>query len=453
MVAAAALICSGLSAGCGGIHRKSLDELAQDSSTQPPPVRVERPITQSLASFGKLIRVYTGFTDPMIVEVDFIANDSGLSEELPSDLGYYAVKAVSSIGEPFHTTRAYTTIAIHGTGAAYGLGEKSQVEPVIKLKGLLLRASSRVETEGGVSAKLGVAIGHGGGTIRAARDSGGNNKLGVGGTVSGANKLTGLRVGFFLTTPEGITIPGPTAEYEVLSRTEEGEYDVSISFGDSELGGGKTVKVSHDAGNAISDATAACVMQLLGHWLMVPYYRCDPSMKDDENLKERLYSTLSKQPQPRIELMLKGFMQNLGMEMDDGATVTDHDRRLLATAMSSALQLEMTRENLVKYYIHLWETADFEAAAVHVDQNQAALARAETEWLQRQVAAAQMEAVQEAAQAEAEAVAAAEETELVAQAAAGVLASPEDFGWPAGTTFVVVDSATIPDHAQRLLLF
>ncbi|MCL2639696.1 MAG: hypothetical protein FWD53_02515 [Phycisphaerales bacterium] len=441
-LATVVLVGSSLLMGCAKRHSKTMAELAVDASKSPPPARVERPINQSLLSFGKMVRVYTGYTDPLIVEVDFIANDSGVTQELPNDLGYYAVKALGTIGTPFRTTRTYSTIALHGgANAAANLGEMSQVKSDVKLKGLLLRASTRVERER-----------DGGGGIQTRIGGGSNNAVNIGGQAAADRKLTGMRVGFHLTTPEGISYPGPTAEYEVLSKKEvnDAEFRVEV-FG---VGGNymSRVVVNNDAGDAISDATAACVMQLVGHWLMVPYYRCDPTMQPDVELKQRLYSLLSEYPESRLELILKGFLNRLGVAMDPGAELTERDRASIAAEMQSRIRLELSRENLVRFYMHLWETADFEVASKRVEQLSSAQMRQRTETAQRQAeaeAAAEQAADPVAAQAAAAQMAAQTATVTVD---ANVV-RPEDFGWSAGTSFIMVDSAALPDNELRVLFF
>src|SRR6059058_3338667 len=90
-------------AGC--LHTASQEDLVKKADELLPPREVKRPMDQRLQDFGRMVRAYTGLSGNVIVEIDYIANDSGISKELPSEVGYYAVSAFSRIGEPFRTTK------------------------------------------------------------------------------------------------------------------------------------------------------------------------------------------------------------------------------------------------------------------------------------------------------------------------------------------------------------
>ena len=411
--------------GCA--HLKTEEELIITADTLPPPRRIERPMEQQLRDFGRMVLAYTGQSAPLIVEVDFIANDSGNSKELPGDLGYYAETAFSLMGGPFRTTRTYPTITMVGPLAAtgYHAGNPPVLPaPSIKLKGQLLRASERV-------IKAREARGDGQGSI-----SGGLVNGGI--TADDRTTLTGLRVGFMLTTPDGISLPGPTATYEVLARKEEQNFSFGVYFDGSGAGIGSRVQFANDAGDAISDATAACMMRLVGHWLMLPYDRIDPTMTPDPVLRKRLMEKLSAMPRGELESRVKVMLFGSGAAMDmTQASFSDADRTLVGERMAT-MQLDVAATNdLVKFFLSLWESMDYRTAADRIEQQIAENTRTIAD-KQAEMARASQEQTRV-------------ESELPAQAAGPdtQATTRPSFEFSASEPFIIVNLAAVTDQTTR----
>ena len=75
------------------------------TSLAPPepaaPALVRRPIDQALECFGTQLRAYTVVDErDLVIEIDWIVNDTGVDKELPTDANAYVLRAIDKIGKP-----------------------------------------------------------------------------------------------------------------------------------------------------------------------------------------------------------------------------------------------------------------------------------------------------------------------------------------------------------------
>src|SRR5258708_23912741 len=110
LIAAAAVI----STGCVS------DKVIKAAIDHPPalrvPTRVTRPIDADLEKFGTMIRAYRTEDTDLVLAVDFMPNDSGISKELPEDIGSYARSALEHIERPVATYPTFpAAVGLKGT--------------------------------------------------------------------------------------------------------------------------------------------------------------------------------------------------------------------------------------------------------------------------------------------------------------------------------------------------
>jgi hypothetical protein len=223
LIAAAAII----STGCVS------DKVIKAAIDHPPalrlPARVTRPIDADLEKFGTMIRAYRTEDTDLIVAVDFMPNDSGISKELPEDIGSYARSVLEHIERPVVTYRTLpAAIGLKGPAAnSIFLTGSSPKPPALayKLVGVLERASEQVT---------------------AAKNARGDTKFGGGhtatdGSVTGddTRTITSVTVSFTLETPDLLAVKGTSVAYRIPVEHRERNGSISIYVGGSGVGGGK----------------------------------------------------------------------------------------------------------------------------------------------------------------------------------------------------------------------
>src|SRR5437588_4560686 len=148
----------------------------------------------------------------VVIEVDFIPNESGIDKEMPSDLGFYVRNAVEKIGTPFLTFRTLPNSTLLKTPAGITLPQVQRdqtkaPQAAYKIVGSLQRASERVQY--GNDARADGLFGGG----RSQTDA----------QVTGEHQRTGttLTLALNVEKPDGLAVPGGTAVYRIaVERTE-----------------------------------------------------------------------------------------------------------------------------------------------------------------------------------------------------------------------------------------
>src|ERR1039458_4022893 len=112
------------------------------------PARVTRPIDADLERFGAMIRAYRTEDSDLVLAVDFMPNDSGISKELPEDIGSYGRTVLEHIGPPVVTYRTLpAVVGLKGPAANSIFLTGPPPKPpaaAFKLVGVLERASEQV---------------------------------------------------------------------------------------------------------------------------------------------------------------------------------------------------------------------------------------------------------------------------------------------------------------------
>lgn len=334
---------------------KSVDELAAEAKLIRPPVSGERPADAMLAEFGRMVRAYKG--GEFVVEVDLLANDTGIQKELPRDLGHYAVQVIDRMDAGILTTRSYSSLALLDTSYAGKQDDKApvtrlQTVPEMKLTGALLRYQETVEK--GLAARA-----EGTGT----RES---DPFDISGQAEGRKLVTNIRVGLNLVARNGVSFPGCAAEFEILHERAEEGYAFDLYHAGTGFGLGSKVVVTQDVGEALRYATAAAIVRILGNALQVPYYRCSPIFTEDETLVRRLRRELASSSAESVRERLRAMLHAEGHAIDLASpSVTPSDRRII--------DQELARRGIsgadaeAELFLRIWSELDYRAAAPRVD--------------------------------------------------------------------------------------
>ena len=414
------LITVTLIAGCAAKDENKTvnNELSKMSQTRQPGT-VRRPIQESLRDFGKLVRALTLLEDrEFIVEIDFLPNDSGIQKELPADIGLYARKVLADIGSPFRTSRTLPSIALLQSPAAAALPfqQRDQLKPpyTFRLVGSLQRASEYLVV---------------GGDSTADGQVNGKLKADIQFTKDHRRTLSAISVVLGLDAPDGLGLPGATAQYRVFTEKNERNRSLSFYLAGSGIGTGTKVVATQDAGDALYDAIGAAVVQTLGHALLIPYYRTAPIFEVDESLDMRFKDSLMRMTRSQLEQILKRYLWLDGFHMDmSSPDLGLYDRAVVAVeARSRSLNVGET-SGLIDFVFDLWKNLDYTKAAERMDTQLANSAHLANEQKQRDEQKR------------------AEEAEKVAQAAAG----PPNFGWPASEKVSVLDVSRVEDPEIRM---
>src|SRR5579872_5600386 len=293
LIACVAIAATLLTSGC--VSQRALQTAITKSAVLPAPVAVQRPLDATLADFGAMLGAYvTAATGerPIRIEIDFIGNESGIDKELPTDLGQYGRNVIEKIGAPFETYRTLPAFLSMprpaGSSLALVLGDRPKPpEPSYRLVGSLLRASERAVVGRDNRADGLVGGGHSQADLQITGDH--------------RRTITSITLALTLESPNGVAVRGATAEYRIDVERSELNRSVSIYVAGSGIGGGKKVTLTQDSADALYDATAACIVHLLGNALLVPYYRSSPVFGVDEALVGRVQDAFNRLTRAELE--------------------------------------------------------------------------------------------------------------------------------------------------------
>jgi hypothetical protein len=417
LISVIAVMATLLTSGC--VSQRAVQSAITKSAVLPAPVAVQRPLDTTLADFGAMLGAYvTAATGerPIRIEIDFIGNESGIDKELPTDLGQYARNVIEKIGAPFETYRTlpafFNMPHPAGTSLALVQGDRPRPpEPSYRLVGSLLRASERAVV--GRDKRADALFGNG------------HTQSDVEVTGDNTRTITAVTLALTLESPNGIAVRGATAEYRINVERSELNRSISIYVAGSGIGGGKKLTLTQDSADALYDASAMCIVHLLGNALLLPYYRSSPMFGVDEALVGRVQDAFNRLTRAELEQNVKRYLFVDGYAMDvHGPDLTDADRAVVALEMHRRSLDFSDRAALAEFAMQLWKNLDYTEAARRVTGRMA------------QSAQVQRERIEQAARAEAESI-----------------ISPAEFGWPPSARIVILDLSHINNvELQRNIL-
>lgn len=361
-----------LLSGCG--HTTPAAQHWENTKKTDAPERIVRPSTSKLRALGQMAEAYRVSASDILVEVEFIPNQSGVSEKLPDNLSFVPRAVLGEIGAPFRTTTTYASfIDAPRQGAtvlAYMAPLTSQAPvpppPTVRLRGELVAFNDRVMT-----LKEARAVG-----LIDIRSSNADLQL----TGSEKTTLKSLRVGLYFTTPDGMTlVEAPPVTYEAKMVEIERAGDASIFVNGSGAGVHSEFKTSFDPADLIFDLMASCMIKNVAYSMLLPGWRIDDSISQAE-LEANFRNSLAVRTREELNLKLWHmlFLHRLVPEMRS-KSLSEGDRATLEAVCGTQGAQFSDRQSVVDLIVRLWASADYVQGSTLVRQakQKAILAREE----------------------------------------------------------------------------
>jgi hypothetical protein len=406
--------CAAMNSRC---LRHPAAKLPLPASLQPPTHGV-RPIDATLVKFAAMVRAHRPDDRDLLIEIDYLPNQSGVDKEIPDNLSSYAESVLATAGRPFLTCQTLdASTQLRGpAGNSWPLVRTPQKcpDPAFKIEGTLRRASEQTVLGGNVQ-----AAGQGGG---------GKTKWDGSASRDHSRTITSVSVSLNVETPDRLSVRGANATYKITVERNERNRSLSIFIAGNGISGGKKLIVTQDLGDALYDATAACLMHVLGHALLIPYYRTSSVFAPDQALDDHFRSTLNRMPRAQLEQKIKLYLFVNGKKMDmTSPSLTDADRNLVVEEMTRRSLDFKDRAGLVDFAFHLWKDLDYLEGAKRVDD---ALAKSVVTILENPPQSKN----------------ATPESPVELQPWGS---SPIDFGWDASVRMVVLDLSAVKEIKTR----
>jgi hypothetical protein len=385
--------------------RKKADEL-------PVPFLVRRPGDTLLRQFGEMAATYLAATgdDPIALEIDYIGNESG-TDKLPNDIGQFVRNELEKIGQ-FQSYRTLPEAIASPRSAGIVLPQLLRERPrpqqaAFRLVGSLQRATE-VTTKGG-SGRGDALVG------------GGKTQTNASLTGDRTHTITALTIALTLEYPNGMSVPGATAQYRIDVTQSEKNNSISVYIGGSGVGFGSKLKITEDSADALSDTVAIALIHVLGNALHIPYDRLSPVFQPDNALESRVRDGSARITQAQLEGYLKRLMIVDGFGLDRRRPeLTDTDRALVLFEMRHRNIDARDRAATLDLVMQLWRGLNYQTAAPRV-----AALLAEDEHAKR------------------------ERLERLARDQAALAVNPEEFGWSPAARIVVLDLSRIRDVGMQ----
>ena len=342
-----------LFSGC--LQSKSLDASRRLAAQSPMPLPVTFQMKRSLQDFGKMLRAYSGQTGTVVIQVDLMPNETGITKELPKEIGPWVVAAITTIGRPLSTIRPFdSNVTLDSAGSIQNFAAPRPAHDLI-IRGQLQRGSDRV-----VSGREWRA-----GAIGRIERGDSDSQLGTEKRVT----LRNYRMQLYLADKEGRTLPIPAAAYEVFQRSDEQSANFSIYY--EGCGGGYNGKVliNQDAGDAFSDATAAAVIELLGRWQHLPYHLTSEVFAENPEREAGLRADLEVMSPEQLEFSTKriGYASGLNLDVENPSIVSGEDKEILANSMRKLKLAPDNRKDQEKFVAKLWRELDWRRGSARME--------------------------------------------------------------------------------------
>jgi hypothetical protein len=287
----------------------------------------------------------------IIIEIDTILNNSGNEKELPKDLGGIARNVVEEIGAPFVTVRSLPSTALLPNPVLMQKQlDEQRSRPDYKLVGSLERAAERSVEDRNTEVYI----------------SAGNGRTSVDLEKKRHNQttMTSFTVTYTLERG-GRAVPGSTTMYRTFVRQDKRTRSYSVFLAGTGPGSEVNLSSNQEVGDALRDATAASIIQLIGNALVIPYYRCNTTLfTEDQALVERFHTMLERATREDLEqrakrlLFASGFPTNM-----QEPTLTEEEQQAITEQMRARSLDFNDRDSLMRWLMEQWKTLDFRKAA------------------------------------------------------------------------------------------
>jgi hypothetical protein len=324
-----AVRCSVASAmvGCATLEQTERDAqqlLDGKSATMDGPHALANRYTSALERFGKLLDAYRSKSTPLYVQSRNILDSTGLSHplvgaELPGDITEMVRSAINRIGD--HVV--YVPFQPEYVLANAQLGASVHVTlPDVLITGAITQFD-RAQSSVGKGNDLSILFGKGTGETDAAASQ------------KYATTLSTLTIDFNLVDfNRQVMLPRMQAanSMRVLNQTSDRAFDFAI-YGNG-FGFSSNTRYLQGRHNAIRVLVDLSVLQLLGRYTNVPYWRCIPNAHPDPVVLqhvERAYQTKDRATKVK---WLQDTLKDYGFPIQATGTLDDKTRLALDTVIA-----------------------------------------------------------------------------------------------------------------------
>jgi hypothetical protein len=314
--------------GCASLERSRADAqntLVERTGAMTGPQALDTSYTASLERFGRLLEIYRAGRPPLYVQSRSITDSTGLSHplvgsELPNDITEMLRSAVNRIGD--HVVYVpYQPDYVLGHAQQ---GAKLQLTlPKLLITGAITEFD-RALAMGGRGMDLGLLFGRGKGETDAAFSA------------RTSSTISRLSVDFNLvdfTTQTMLPRMQATNSMRVLNESKENAADFAI-YGN---GFGLTSNTRYLQGrhNAIRLLVDMSIVQLLGRYSNVPYWRCLPNGVADPLVRERIAKGYEGQPTATRVRWLQDTLKDYGFPLAASGQLDEPTRAALGSVATS----------------------------------------------------------------------------------------------------------------------
>jgi hypothetical protein len=315
---AAALLVAALSA-CAtleGTHRDAQRMLNDKTAAMDAPHALANRYTTALERFGKMLDVYRGKSAPLYVQTRSILDSTGLSHplvgaELPADITEMVRSAINRIGD--HVV--YVPFQPEYVLANAQLGATVHVTlPDVLITGAITefdRALSSVGKGNDISVLFGKGTGE--------TDAAASQKY--------ATTLSTLTIDFNLVDfGKQVMLPRMQAanSMRVLNQTSDRAFDFAI-YGNG-FGFSSNTRYLQGRHNAIRVLVDLSVLQLLGRYTNVPYWRAIPNASPDPVVLQKIEKSYETKDKATKVKWLQDTLKDYGFPIQATGVLDDNTR-------------------------------------------------------------------------------------------------------------------------------
>jgi hypothetical protein len=409
---------------------------ADPRKSLPAPVAVysRGPADDVILNYSAMLTAYivsVTLDQPIIVEIGYIANQSGVDKEVPADLSQSVRSVLDRIGAPFETFRTwpsivgtpYGNIVAGGKQSMGGRQPTAQDEPPtpnFRINGVITEFKETIADNR--NHKLDATFG------------GGHTSVDIQAELQKIRTVTTLSVSLTLERRNGTAVRGGTVDYKIDIAKDEKNRSIGLFVGGSGIGVGRKLTASQDTADLIREALSMAIVHMTAMALQVPYDRCSPSFDHNEFLDKSVRAAFAGLGDGALEENIRRYLFLGAARVNGSGPITASDRDEIAAELKRR-GISNDYAGRVGLVTALWRELDYKNAALKVGGMLVAR--------QRGVAlAAERDAAKNLTQPQPAPVG-----PVSAQTTPGPSAA--EYGWQPFVHFVTLDFSGIADAAVR----
>ena len=296
---------------CTGLTKKEIAEIKQ-------PVRVTERVSdysEALDKFSALLKVYGEPEEPLFLLGKNIVNKTACGT-LPMDVTQMMATAVNRLAGNIHYISYNPTyIDVERTHLGFPAG---RVVPTLVFDGAITECDENIETrDKGVNSSL---VG-----------SHNGNEGEIGGSYGKTINLSRLALDMHLMEySTSVQLPRIQSSLAVDIKTARGGYQFAVQVLGSGFGLNNTHKITQGKHDAIRALVNLSVLQVLGKYLQVPYWRCLPDATPDREVVRALEEKFAGAEQVQAIAALQVNLQAYGYNVQITGQADDATRQAIA---------------------------------------------------------------------------------------------------------------------------